>query len=31
VGGGPDQLSALIQREYALWAKVVKAGGVKIE
>lgn len=31
VGGGPDELSALIQREYALWAKVVKAGGVKIE
>lgn len=31
VGGGPAELTALIQREYALWSKVVKAGGVKIE
>lgn len=31
VGGGPDELTALIQREYALWSKVVKAGGVKVE
>jgi tripartite-type tricarboxylate transporter receptor subunit TctC len=31
VGGGPEALSALIQREYALWSKVVKAGGIKVE
>src|SRR5690349_20600445 len=31
VGGGPDQLTALIRREYALWSRVVKAGGVRVE
>ena len=31
VGGGPDELEALVRRDYALWAKVVKAGGVKAE
>ena len=31
-GAGPPQaLTALIAREYELWAKVVKAGGVKVE
>ena len=31
VGGTPEVLTALIRTEYALWSKVVKAGGVKIE
>jgi len=31
VGGTPEELDALIKREYELWAKVVKAGGVKPE
>jgi tripartite-type tricarboxylate transporter receptor subunit TctC len=31
VGGTPEELDALIRREYALWAKVVKAGSVKPE
>jgi len=31
VGGTPEALTALIRTEYALWSKVVKAGGVKIE
>jgi tripartite-type tricarboxylate transporter receptor subunit TctC len=31
VGGTPEELDALIRREYALWSKVVKAGGVKPE
>jgi tripartite-type tricarboxylate transporter receptor subunit TctC len=30
-GGPPEELDALIRREYALWSKVVKAGGVKPE
>jgi tripartite-type tricarboxylate transporter receptor subunit TctC len=31
VGSGPEELDALIRREYALWSKVVKAGDVKPE
>jgi tripartite-type tricarboxylate transporter receptor subunit TctC len=31
VGGTPEELDALIRHEYALWSKVVKAGGVKPE
>jgi tripartite-type tricarboxylate transporter receptor subunit TctC len=31
VGGTPEALTALIRAEYALWAKVVKTAGVKIE
>jgi tripartite-type tricarboxylate transporter receptor subunit TctC len=31
VAGPPQALTALIAREYELWAKVVKAGGVKME
>ena len=31
VTGPPQALTALIAREYDLWAKVVKAGGVKME
>jgi tripartite-type tricarboxylate transporter receptor subunit TctC len=31
VAGPPQALTALITREYELWAKVVKAGGVKME
>lgn len=31
VGGTPDELDALIRREYELWLKVVKAGAVKPE
>ena len=30
-GGTPEQLEAIIRRDYALWVKVVKAGGVKPE
>ena len=30
-GGTPEELDALIRREYALWSKVVKTGGVKPE
>src|SRR3954465_2460211 len=31
VGGPPQALTALIQSEYELWSKVVKAAGVKVE
>ena len=31
VGSPPEALDALIRRDYALWSKVVKAGGVKAE
>jgi tripartite-type tricarboxylate transporter receptor subunit TctC len=31
VGGAPEELAARIRAEYALWSKVVKAGGVKAE
>ncbi|HZT63754.1 MAG TPA: tripartite tricarboxylate transporter substrate binding protein [Burkholderiales bacterium] len=31
VGGTPEQLDALIRRDYALWSKVVKTGAVKPE
>jgi tripartite-type tricarboxylate transporter receptor subunit TctC len=31
VAGPPQALTALIAREYDLWAKVVKTGGVKVE
>jgi len=31
VGSKPQELNALIAREYALWAKVVKERGVKVE
>jgi tripartite-type tricarboxylate transporter receptor subunit TctC len=31
VGGGPNELDALVRRDYALWSKVVKAGGVEAE
>jgi tripartite-type tricarboxylate transporter receptor subunit TctC len=30
-GGTPEQLDAIIRRDYALWVKVVKSGGVKPE
>jgi tripartite-type tricarboxylate transporter receptor subunit TctC len=30
-GGTPEELSALIRNEYALWSKVVKTAGVKLE
>jgi tripartite-type tricarboxylate transporter receptor subunit TctC len=30
-GGKPEELTALIRREYELWSKVVKTGGVKLE
>jgi tripartite-type tricarboxylate transporter receptor subunit TctC len=30
-GGIPEELSALIRGEYALWSKVVKTAGVKLE
>ncbi len=31
VGSTPEELTALIRREYELWSQVVKAGGVKAE
>ncbi len=31
VAGGPEELDALVRREYALWSKVVKAGNVRPE
>ena len=31
VGSTPEELDALIRREYELWARVVRAGGVKPE
>jgi tripartite-type tricarboxylate transporter receptor subunit TctC len=31
VGGAPEELDALIRREYELWSRVVKAGAVKPE
>ena len=31
VGGTPAELSTLIQNEYALWSRVVKAGNVRLE
>jgi tripartite-type tricarboxylate transporter receptor subunit TctC len=31
VGGTPGELDAIIRHDYALWSKVVKAGGVKPE
>jgi tripartite-type tricarboxylate transporter receptor subunit TctC len=31
VGGSPEELTALIRREYELWSKVIKAGGVRAE
>ena len=31
VGSRPEELDALVRREYALWSKVVKTGGVKPE
>ena len=31
VGSPPEELNALIRSEYALWSRVVKAGGVKVE
>jgi len=31
VGGTPEELDALVRREYALWSKVVRTGGVKPE
>lgn len=30
-GGTPEELSALIRSEYALWSRVVKTAGVKLE
>ncbi len=30
-GGRPEELTALIKREHALWSDVVKKGGVKVE
>jgi len=31
VGGTPGELTTLIQNEYALWSRVVKAGNVRLE
>jgi tripartite-type tricarboxylate transporter receptor subunit TctC len=31
VGSSPEELDAVIRRDYALWSKVVKTGGVKPE
>jgi tripartite-type tricarboxylate transporter receptor subunit TctC len=31
VGSTPGELDEVIRRDYALWSKVVKAGGVKPE
>ncbi|HEY3073980.1 MAG TPA: tripartite tricarboxylate transporter substrate binding protein [Burkholderiales bacterium] len=31
VGGRPEELTALIKNEYALWSRVVQAGGVKVD
>ena len=31
VGSRPEELNALIRSDYALWSRVVKAGGVKVE
>jgi tripartite-type tricarboxylate transporter receptor subunit TctC len=31
VGGKPEELTALIKNEYALWSRVVQAGGVKVD
>jgi hypothetical protein len=31
VAGPPERLTALIARDYEVWSKVVKAGGVKVE
>jgi tripartite-type tricarboxylate transporter receptor subunit TctC len=31
VGSPPEELNALIRSDYALWSRVVKAGGVKVE
>jgi tripartite-type tricarboxylate transporter receptor subunit TctC len=31
VGGKPEELTALIKNEYALWSRVVHAGGVKVD
>jgi tripartite-type tricarboxylate transporter receptor subunit TctC len=31
VGGSPEDLDAMIRKEYTLWSKVVKAGSVKAE
>jgi len=31
VGSTPEALDALIRRDYAVWSKVVKTGGVKPE
>lgn len=30
-GGSPDQLSALLKRETAIWAKVIERSGIKLE
>jgi len=31
VGGKPEELTALIRQEYALWSRVVQAGGIKVD
>jgi tripartite-type tricarboxylate transporter receptor subunit TctC len=31
VGGSPEELAARIQADFALWSRVVKTGGVKLE
>ena len=31
VGGKPEELTALIKNEYALWSRVVQAGGIKLD
>ena len=31
VGGKPEELTALIKNEYALWSRVVQAGGIKVD
>jgi len=30
-GGKPEELAALIKNEYALWSRVVQAGGIKVD
>jgi tripartite-type tricarboxylate transporter receptor subunit TctC len=31
VGGKPDEVTALVKKEYALWSRVVQAGGIKVD
>jgi tripartite-type tricarboxylate transporter receptor subunit TctC len=31
VGGKPEEVTALVKKEYALWSRVVQAGGIKVD